>query len=253
MERGPSSSPWVAGPWEIVGLEVPALESLARELSLAKTVRNPDSEKLHTSLKKLVRHLSQRPMNYRLFRSWSWERCQFVDPAEAEDSIVRLEWWQRPQRLDRPDYFFLHGGDDAFFTYSRNWALLSAAKFSGVTPYAQESGRLCSIGFPWVFLPPGVGRFCFAGGGAAAGPLRTKDGGLRYVYPIGNGRAAVSVLEKLGFAARSNQSRDPRWLEALATARALSEPLVPLGVGRSPRRRVPVSLRPIFLAHGRVR
>jgi hypothetical protein len=233
-------------------LEFSALGQLAQELSLAETVRTPIAVKLHAPFERLGRYLSQQPMNYQLFRCWSWKQSRFIDAPEVEDSAVRVEWWQRPQRLDRPDYFCLRVGKDVFCTYSRNWALLAAAKFAGAIPYERSDGALCSTAFPWVFLPPAVGRFCFSAGGGAAGPVRLESGD-RYVYPLGSVRAATSVLATLGFTADSNLTKMPRWLEAVAVTHANTEALVPLSVGAAARRRVPVSLRPLFVAHGRRR
>jgi hypothetical protein len=250
LEQRPSASPWVVGAWEIRGLDLPELQILTRNLSLADVVYVPAPDDLHASLATLQHQLLERPLNYERHRVWSWKDLRFVEPSEAEDSAVHVEWWQRPQRLDRPDVFEVRAGDDVFCTYSRNWALLAAAKAAGMKPWNHKDGSLQSVGYPWVFLPTSVGRFCFAGGTSAAGPICLENGSWSYVYPLGTVRAAATVLEKLGFASRRGRSTEPHWLESLATVRIGSEPCVPVGIGAS-RRLVPASLRPLFIAHGR--
>lgn len=247
-----SASPWVAGPWEIRGLDGAVLENLTQELTLADLQWAPAETTLHAPLKKLIRQLPQLPLNYELFQRWSWARSRFVDPAEAENQAVQLEWWQRRQRLDRPDYFLVHRGGTAMFTsYSRNWALLVAASLMESKPFRREGTGLRSEEFPWVFLPLSVGRFCYAAGISASGPVKSEDGIYRYGYALGSTAMADSILIALGLVPAPIGTRAPAWLKALATEQGRFEALVPLGAGADHRRRVPASLRPLFLAHRR--
>lgn len=252
LEQRSSASPWVAGPWEVRGLDSAKLQNLTRQLSLADLVHVPAPGDLHTSLASLQRQLPTRPLNYVRHRIWNWKDLRFAELDQVGDIAVRVEWWRRPQRLDRPDVYEVHTGDGNYYTYSRNWALLAAAKVAKIKPWICEDGGLRSAGYPWVFLPLSVGRFCFAGGTGAAGPTYSEDGSWRYVYPLGTVWTAVTVLEKLGMASTRCRSTTPDWLEALAAKNVGAEPPIPIGVGASRRRRVPASLRPLFIAHGRL-
>lgn len=254
MVQRPSASSWVAGAWEIRGLEREVFEGIAQDLSMADTVRVPAPTKLVSEWEKLRRHLPQRPLHYKKYCEWNWANRRFEEVSPTEQSIVRLEWCQRRERFDAPDYFVVtQDGVEEFVSYSRNWALLVAARLAAEKPFIRAGAALISVGDPWVFLPLAVGRYCFAAGAAAAGPRRAEDGAWRYVYPLGIPSAGQRILANLGIASEAGcAASPPLWLEALAVARSRREALLPLPTG-FPRRRVPASLRPLYLAHGRTR
>lgn len=249
MGQHPSASCWVAGAWEIRGLDYDALERITRNLSMEELFCVPSPMQLIGSRSKFRRHLSQRPLHYEKFGVWNWMTHCFDRADRSEEAAVRVEWHQRTGRFDAPDYFVVTRNDvEEFVSYSQNWALLAAARLAKATPFVRAGGTVSSEVDPWVFLPLSVGRFCFAAGTACAGPMRGRDGAWRYCYPIGDSCAARGILASLGLERESEHAQFPAWLEALALVRSQHEPCVPLALG-SLRRRVPASLRAVYLAH----
>lgn len=246
-----SASRWLAGPWEICGLDLEPLRLLCGELCLGEPVWAPAGSALIPESNRLERRLKERPINYDVVKTWRWESRSFIEPGSNENGAVQVLWCRREERSDRPDYYVVsHQGADAFVTYSRNWALLVAAKLAGVQPYLHGThGTLKGEGRPWVFLPLSIGRFAFAAGGGAAGLGCDPDGRWQYAYPVGSDALADDLLARLGFGSGRPACEMPGWLSRLAAARTRCEPLVPLASGSLARQKVPVSLRPVMLAH----
>jgi hypothetical protein len=248
-----SASRWVAGPWEIRGLQAEQLNVLAHELGLGELLWVPAPETLVPAVDKIKTLLEEEPLNYAPIAEWSWERRRFVSVSLAEPAAVRVEHCSRSGRLDRPDYYVVrNNGSPVFVSYSRNWTLLFAARLHGVCPYRLTSGGvLISDGYPWVNLPLSVGRFCFAAGAGASGVTLDTTGERNlytYIYPTGCEELVAVVLRTLRCARHDCQSFEARWLSKLATIRSQSEPLIALGGGFEPHRRVPVSLRALILS-----
>jgi hypothetical protein len=249
-----SLSQWVDGPWEVCGLGAAQFSELASELRLGEPLWAPGLSKLILPLQNLERHLKQEPMNYEQVEIWSWDRHRFVESRGPGSTPVEVELHRRKGRLDRPDYYLVRRNcKPALVTYSRNWALLFAARFRRQQPYRNEAGVLVSDGYPWMFLPLSIGRFAFAAGAGPSGPRADDTVHLRYCYPIGSKELAADLLARLGISDGAPTDILPPWLEALAATRAQTEPMVPLERGTLGRRRVPVSLRQLMLAHSRCR
>jgi hypothetical protein len=251
----PSWSTWIQGPWEVRGLSLVQAQELSHNLGLGEMLWVPSPETLIPKIDRLERMLAERPMNYSVVRRWCWRRVRFVDlETSATNEKVQILWCQRSDKLDRPDYFVVQSGaKEVFCSYSRNWALLVAGSLVGAMPFVRDgNGLIMSKSWPWVHLPPSVGRWAFAAGSGAAGPCRDDQGQLRYFYPLVNGETARIILEKLGLEEKTSDEELPRWLLRLATKATGNDPLVtlPRTTGRAVSlRRVPLSLRPVILAH----
>lgn len=250
VSQCPSWSPWVTGPWEVRGLESAQLSLLANELELGGVASAPTPSALVPRIENLEKSLTDEPLNYETFRVWNWERHRFVEPGQSGSESVLIEWRRRGRR-DRPDFYVVRTGENVIFrSYSRNWALLMAARAARVRPYLRvPGGVLVSEGYPWVHLPTSVGRFGFAIGAGASGPVVDENNNVRYTYALGDESFAADILARLGIDNPSDEYVMPHWLDRLATARTHTEPLVPFLVGRRPFRRVPASLRHLMMAH----
>jgi hypothetical protein len=245
------TSPWILKPTEISGLTQSQLNAISNEVGIVNTVWVSPLPALIAAVPDIRQQCEQQPLNYELNLAWSWSAQRFVEPSHAGASSVKVELYSRRQRFDRPDYYLVRqSGDSVFVSYSRNWALLVAAQLAGMQPYRiGPDGVLVSNGFPWVLLPLSLGRYIFAAGSGAAGPILDSGGRATYCYPLGGGDAARAVLTMLGFLAEKPAHSVPQWLSVLASAGGVQEPLLPLGPGALSTQRVPASLRPLLLAH----
>ena len=93
-------------------------------------------------------------------------------------------------------YVVVVDGEDWYWTYIRNWALLlsehlNATMFEEDAPVftARESGPILRRDEAYIYLPLPVGRLCAVLGSGLSGPTLGADGKTvdGYVYPLGLG------------------------------------------------------------------
>lgn len=126
-------------------------------------------------------------------KQWDWSRGRFVEKAFSNVGI-------RVQRRANPDrasvYVVVVNGQDWYWTYIRNWALL-LSEYLNTQLLGEEvpvfTGDACEPILrhdeAYIYLPLPVGRLCAILGSGLSGPTLSDDGMTvdGYVYPLGLG------------------------------------------------------------------
>jgi hypothetical protein len=192
-----------------------ALDRAAAELDLGPIRHLADPLTLATSVAHVRRAcVSERPAAGELRRTWDWGRSHFAQRPSASALGVTVEQWVR---RDGPDYFVVRAAADAWWTPSRNWALLAAHEMASLHAFGASGDRMLLrtvAGGPYLPLP--VARAIVLRSGVAPGPTTRRDGRPTYAYAFdaGTARDAVSAALWGGTGAPLDIERDVRWLLA---------------------------------------
>lgn len=167
------------------------------DLSPMRWLRWPDTTEDGGSLdvRPDMQKLREEPVSatFEPVKQWNWARGRFVAEKFGKRGI-------RVQRRSSPEhasvYVVVVDGEDWYWTYIRNWALL-LSEYLNATMYEEEapvftaieSGPLFRHDEAYIYLPLPVGRLCAVLGSGLSGPTLSEDGRTvdGYVYPLGLG------------------------------------------------------------------
>jgi len=190
-----SLSPLVSPMLLLDGDGEPWIEALVAALELDATRWLRPFAELVASPLEVVRKDLHPPKNYRLSGCWDSESGRFS--GRSGNVEPTLERWSRS---DAGEFFLRREGDDevAWWSYSRNWALL-AYYLESRTPIFEASSRagLMRAIAPSIHLPMELARWLAVRGPVLPGPTATGRDRWKYRYELPSPDARRRIMGEL--------------------------------------------------------
>ena len=154
------------------------------------------------------------PKYYERWGCWSWDCGKLSRDTRQTEKGVEVVRFQRPDRA--PYYQVMVDGTNAWWSISRNWALLLAHELKGDAVFAiAGADQVIRISKGQLYLPLPIGRYLVLT--ASVPPSPAEDDHDGYVYHFRDSRERESILAAVWGKNEADSSQMGRWARWILT------------------------------------
>ena len=203
VEEGLSFTPCLLGPILIRSHSRNAIANLAKSMDVPFLSERMEWAQYlkHVAVIATQNQQEQVPLNY------NFSRVSWRSRDNNECSVIRHQRLAKRngrEYRESQDYFVVVQGSHEFWTYSRNWAMLTAMSLTDQLPFCTTTNHcIARQSHENVYMPLPVGRLCAIVASAVGGPLPQGQSNATYVYPVLS-KTRLATLHELLFGQTKN-------------------------------------------------